>query len=142
MELHVKKLLTLVWTKFSVIGFHRWPEAPVETSYLRDVHRHEFGIEVTVMSKHGDRDVEFHALKRDCIAEIKARFGESVIAMAADELWFASRSCEHIAEELAGGLAAMGYIVHSITVNEDGENGATIMFDTSDAPGAGDAGRS
>lgn len=135
MEPRVKKLLTLVWTRFTVIGFHRWPEAPLETSYLRAVHRHEFGIEVTVASKHGDRDVEFHALKRDCIAEIKARFsgpggiGNALSGSpAAGEFWFASRSCEHIAEELAGGLSAMGYAVHSITVNEDGENGATIMF--------------
>jgi hypothetical protein len=52
-----------VWTTFTAPGFHRWPGASGQRSYLADLHRHLFHITVHVGVTHTDRDVEFHDLQ-------------------------------------------------------------------------------
>lgn len=103
-----------VTTRFE--GFHRWKDAPADVSFLRFMHRHLFGVTLGVWVTHNDRDVEFFQLKRKLEEHIK-------------ELWEGRKfdySCEAIAEMLICYITDQGYSVSFCTVDEDGENGATL----------------
>lgn len=71
-------------------GFHRWPEAEGERSYLADRHRHRFHFAVTVPVLHGDRQIEFHDLL-DYVRQAVVGFGGNVPN-------FGRSSCEELAE--------------------------------------------
>ena len=100
-----------VWITTDFTAFHRWEDAPEEVQFLREWHRHLFKVKVELKVTHSDRDVEFLILKRKVDQYIN--------------LWFAHSkfeySCEHIAESLLDHFDA-----YSVTVSEDGENGATV----------------
>ena len=98
------------------VGFHRWPDAPAEVAYLALNHRHEFHLRVEAVVSHGDRELEFHMLKR-----------------VVRELWdveieWGAMSCEHIAIRLADQLEERGKKVSAVEVFEDGECGARVEF--------------
>jgi len=120
-----------VWCKTSFIGFHCWPEAPREVLHLRSPHRHQFNVEVHVLVDHSDRAVEFQMLK-STVDHLLASNGMFVCirnpGRIADTMTAYSYSCEMMAEELAKALAVRGHTVHKVTVDEDGENGATLYF--------------
>lgn len=107
--------VTTIWATHTGIGFHRWPGAPEGRGYLRERHRHAFHVRAEVEVSHADRDVEFHDLQD----LIRLWWGP-----AARE-WGAS-SCEEIAQGVIDQLEGDGYRVASVTVAEDGENGATV----------------
>ncbi len=108
-----------IFVRFKVPGFHCWPGAPDHRLYLRARHRHLFGFEVSTMVGADDREIEFHDLidfARDCFDWPKN--GASVE--------FGARSCEMIARQLAGALARCYQRSFVVTVDEDGECGATV----------------
>lgn len=104
---------TTVWVTFQLEGWHRWPKAPETAIYLRRVHRHMFHYRVEVAVSHAEREVEFHQLRLDCINFATQHLLEQE-----------SASCETLAKRLLQSLNQ--HRVYSISVSEDGENGATI----------------
>jgi hypothetical protein len=105
---------TMVMVTHRVPGFHYWPGAPDEVSYLAHRHRHLFMVIVSVTVGHDNREVEFHTLQGD----VRSQFS--------DNMDFGARSCEMIAKDLIGKLEASGYRVAWAEVWEDGENGARV----------------
>ena len=97
-----------ITTRFE--GFHCWPEAPEQVSFLRDMHRHVFHVRLEVEVGHQDRDVEYILLKRDVDSYI-----EKIRKTPVTDTW----SCETWASVLLEQFQAM-----SVEVSEDGENGA------------------
>jgi hypothetical protein len=114
----VQKTSVFVTHKFH--GWHKWIDAPMTRAYLRDYHRHLFGVKVLVRVQHNDRDVEFHDLQDMVIAFVDKTFKDQ---------HFLS-SCEDIGQTIARHLIEEKKLeVSCITVDEDGENGAFIGFD-------------
>lgn len=112
-----------VWIKTSFVGFHCWPDAPAEVSYLRSLHRHTFNVRVCVSVDHSDRAVEFHLLKErveNCCTKLRHELSE-----------LRHLSCEMLAESLTEQLLDKQLFVCSVQVDEDGECGAEI-FPSSD----------
>lgn len=112
----IAHLNRFVWVTHRFVGFHQWPDAPVERAYLSFPHRHVFHVTATVKVMHDDREVEFH----DLLAQLTALCDE----LKRDELG----SCEQIAGQLATALAERypnRYL--EVEVSEDGENGATLI---------------
>ncbi len=114
---------TTVWLTTAVTGFHAWPDAPDAVAYLRAQHRHRFGVRVEVLVDHDHRDVEFHMLKREVHEHLPLEFERDA---ETGEYAFGALSCEHIATALFLALNNGGYRVASVTVDEDGECGATV----------------
>ena|ERR1700685_4378654 len=110
---------TYVYCQTRFEGFHQWPEAPEEVSYLREMHRHEFRVKVVVKVNHDNRDVEFITLKNHTNQIIKT--GKSKGG------WTGQLSCEQIANAIIGKLLDRRYQVHSVEVSEDGENGSIVV---------------
>lgn len=113
-----------VKTRFA--GIHRYPDAPMEVDFLRHPHRHDFHVEVTIEVFHDDREIEFFMLKTrvDDYLKLYEEYNRGSCG-----------SCETIARSLftAIRMAPWGKVPHldsfrklSVSVFEDGENGATI----------------
>ena len=120
----------MIWVTFQKEGIHKYPGADTDpnlatgdeydVSFLGYPHRHIFHFKVAIQVFHNDRDIEFIQFKR--WLENSFRDG----AMKLDH-----KSCEMISDEL------YMYIANrypdrdiEITVSEDGENGATIYYNT------------
>ena len=92
---------------------HCWPGATAPVAFLQNEHRHIFKISARAEVSHNDRDIEFITLKE-------------IIQKFCDEQWagrdIGSTSCEDIAETLLNAFDE----IDSVTVSEDGENGATL----------------
>jgi hypothetical protein len=119
---------TRIWVTFFKEGIHKYPAAltdpmlatddEYDVSFLGYPHRHIFHFRVGIEVFHDDRDIEFIQFKR---------WLEKLYAEKTLELDY--KSCEMIANELAT-------VIHGtypgrameITVGEDGENGATLEF--------------
>ena len=117
---------TKVWVTTSFVGFHCWPAAPKEVAYLRNLHRHLFGVKVTINVNHQDRDIEYHMLKAEVeklVTELKQRLEVSP-----------HFSCERMADYLATALASFKYYGKESTieveVDEDGECGSIVLIDS------------
>jgi hypothetical protein len=109
----------------AVVGFHAWPEAPEEVLYLRDVHRHVFGVRVEVLVEGSNREVEFHILKREATSVLIEFYTPH---MHNREVHFGNHSCEMIAEVVGDGLRRAGFRVSAVEVDEDGENAGRIEW--------------
>lgn len=97
-------------------GFHSWDDAPDEVDFLRDEHRHEFHVKLTVVVDHDDRDIEFILLKRaleEYIEDTLSRF---------------DYSCEQYARSIAEWAANTYDQPATADVSEDGENGAVVTI--------------
>ena len=110
-----------LWVTSSFIGFHQWPEAPNVVAYLRNLHRHVFGVKVTVQVTHSDRQVEFHLLK----AFMDSYISSDLLPMLRRS---PSMSCEQLARAIGSDLLLSNYRVVSVQVDEDGECGAEWFF--------------
>jgi hypothetical protein len=111
---------TSIYVKTHFIGFHHWPGAPQEVSFLRNLHRHIFNVRVAVWVDHSNRDVEFFILKNKVTTIIGAKLLPLLVSTP-------SMSCEMMAEFLLDCLRKTEtYKVRSVEVNEDGENGAVL----------------
>jgi hypothetical protein len=114
----------MIWVTFQREGIHRFPAAATDpnladVAFLANEHRHIFHFNVSIEVFHNDRDIEFIQFKR---------WLENLY-QGTLELNF--KSCEMISDDLYEVIASRypGRDIE-ITVSEDGENGATIRYNT------------
>lgn len=119
---------TTVFCKTKFEGIHRYPSAPDEVAYLRQPHRHMFGVQVDIDVYGTDRELEFIMLKHKVDNWIRKHLNELGV-------WeMETLSCEQVAMYLIAYLQTMycdemqkRQII--VTIDEDGENGATVYGD-------------
>ena len=119
----------MIWVTFQKEGIHCYPSASIDAalatgdeydvSFLGTPHRHIFHFNVAIQVFHNDRDIEFIQFKRWLENLYRGTL----------ELNF--KSCEMISDDLYQSIANRypDRDIH-ITVSEDGENGATIYYNT------------
>lgn len=124
------KAKRMIWVTFQKEGIHRYPAASTDpklasgdeydVSFLGMPHRHIFHFKVGIQVFHNDRDIEFIQFKR---------WLENLYKEGTLELNF--KSCEMISDDLYDQIASRytGRNVE-ISVSEDNENGATIVYNT------------
>lgn len=109
----------LVYFKDRWEDFHLWWSAPEEVKFLRDLHRHEFHIKVTIDVNHSDRDVEFILMKR--------WFKSEVVPVL--QKMPPSKSCEMMAELVIDKVKEKyNSKFIEVDISEDGENWAIISY--------------
>jgi hypothetical protein len=120
----------MIWVAFQKEGIHKYPGADTDpklatgdeydVSFLGYPHRHIFHFKVAIQVFHNDRDIEFIQFKR----WLENSFRDGVMQLD-------HKSCEMISDELYL-LITNRYPERDIeiTVSEDGENGATIYYNT------------
>ena len=118
----------MIWVTFTKEGIHKYPAAltdpklatgdEYDVSFLGYPHRHTFHFKVQIQVFHQDRDIEFIQFKR----WLENLYKEDTIQLD-------YKSCEMICDELAEAINEQ-YPARAITitVSEDGENGATIEY--------------
>lgn len=95
-----------------------------DVSFLGVPHRHIFHFRVEIEVFHDDRDIEFIQFKR-WLERLYSDVDSSTPVLNLNH-----KSCEMIAEDLATEINARYPNRNmTITVSEDGENGATIDFE-------------
>jgi len=111
-----------IWVTFRKEGIHCYPQAPEGVEFLRHPHRHIFHFTVAIEVFHDDRDIEFILFKRELEDLYEIDYGGT--------LQLDYKSCEMLADDLAGYIHGQypGRKL-TITVSEDGENGATCYYD-------------
>lgn len=112
------------------IALHRWPNAPESVSYLGNIHRHNFHVEVTLKVLSGDRELEFHqtqqtidtAIINMLVSQGTPWLENSPLAQDTGNLMIMECSCEDMAECIFGALSPdiQGRVL-SVVVSEDGE---------------------
>jgi hypothetical protein len=115
--------MTQVFSTFRVPGFHRWPAAPEPVSYLAARHRHIFHFRISVKVTGQDREVEFITMRNVAEQMVQEHWG----VVNTNECEFGTYSCEQIAQTLLGMLKSASHAVASVSVSEDGENGAIVQ---------------
>ena len=120
----------MIWVTFQREGIHKYPGADTDpklatgdeydVSFLGYPHRHIFHFKVAIQVFHNDRDIEFIQFKR----WLENSFKSGVMQLD-------HKSCEMICDDLYEFIASR-YPDRDIeiTVSEDGENGATIYYNT------------
>jgi len=118
---HAKRF---IWVTFQREGIHKFPAAAVDSNlqdvaFLANEHRHIFHFNISIEVFHNDRDIEFIQFKR---------WLENLYQ---GTLELNYKSCEMISDDLYEVIASRypGRDIE-ITVSEDGENGATIRYNT------------
>jgi hypothetical protein len=123
---HAKRM---IFVTFQKEGIHCYPSALIDAnlatgdeydvSFLGTPHRHIFHFNVAIQVFHNDRDLEFIQVKR---------WLENLYR---GTLELNHKSCEMIADDLYLAISNRypDRDIH-ITVSEDGENGATIYYNT------------
>lgn len=126
------KAKRMIWITFRKEGIHKYPAASedpklktgdmYDVSFLGYPHRHIFHFTVGIQVWHNDRDVEFIQFKR---------YIEQLYSSNEGVLSLDYKSCEMISDDLYEQVASR-YPDRDIeiTVSEDGENGATIYYET------------
>lgn len=119
-----------LWVTTQFVGFHKWSIAPDDVAYLRDRHRHVFGVRVSVdVRADDDRVIEFHMLQTRVNTWVREYLqeGDQINGEKADV-----GSCEQVCKYLMYRLhKSYGENINAaIEVNEDQECGA--LFSTSD----------
>jgi len=119
----------MIWVTFQKEGIHCYPAASIDAnlatgdeydvSFLGTPHRHIFHFNVAIQVLHNDRDIEFIQFKR---------WLENLYR---GTLELNHKSCEMIADDLYLAISNRypDRDIH-ITISEDGENGATIYYNT------------
>jgi hypothetical protein len=98
---------------FKVVGFHYYPHAPKQVSFLRDSHRHTFGFECVFSVQDLNRELEFFIMRDKIVSHLDKIYPRHITG----GLDFGAMSCEMIAAEL---VTTFGLV--SCKVDEDGEN--------------------
>ena len=112
-------------------ALHQWPEAPPEVSFLAHPHRHVFVAYVTVLVRHGNRDVEFFALKElidQAVGWLTLSTKKETAEVSGIGLPLIKLSCEDIALFIGNYLKKIGIIVKQVEVSEDDENSGIVEF--------------
>jgi hypothetical protein len=124
-----------IWVTFQKEGVHMYPGADTDpklatggwddVGFLGVPHRHIFHFRVGIEVFHNDRDIEFIQFKR-WMERLYAEVDSSTAVLQLDY-----KSCEMIADDLYVQIADRypGRVV-TIEVAEDGENGCTITYNT------------
>ena len=119
-----------IFVRFQKEGIHMYPAAATDpklktgdeydVSFLGTPHRHIFHFEVTIEVFHNDRDIEFIQFKR----WLENQYSQGILALD-------YKSCEMISDDLYDVIATR-YPNRNvvISVSEDNENGATIVYNT------------
>lgn len=106
-----------IWVTFALEGFHCYPLAPEDVSYLQQMHRHLFKFRVEIEVFHDERDIEFHQFLKLCKG------------FYADARSMNAKSCETLARDLGAYLhAAHPGRFLTVEVSEDGECGSVVRF--------------
>ena len=125
------KAMRTIFVRFQKEGIHKYPAAATDptlatgdeydVSFLATPHRHIFHFEVTIEVFHNDRDIEFIQFKR----WLENQYSQNILALD-------YKSCEMISDDLYE-IIATRYPDRNIIikVSEDDENGASIMYRTS-----------
>ena len=123
--------LSMIWVKFQKEGIHCYPAAATDpklatgdeydVSFLATPHRHIFHFQVSIQVFDDDRDIEFIQFKR----WLEKCYSNGTLELN-------HKSCEMIARELNTTITAR-YPGRKtlISVSEDNENGASIIFNNS-----------
>lgn len=107
--------------KTNFIGFHHWDGAPESVSFLRNRHRHVFGIHATIQVNKLDRELEFFTV----VNEI-----DNFVKLSYPSKDFGSMSCEMIAEKILTYLKSVyGNREYKVRVSEDEENSGIVTFE-------------
>lgn len=110
-----------IYVTFQRVGYHMYPDAPSEVSYLQDRHRHLFKFKVQIQVWHNEREIEFHMF----LNRIESWYNEGTLELN-------SKSCETIADDLYEKLKEAYGSEHPrdliIEVSEDGECGAVCHY--------------
>jgi hypothetical protein len=113
-----------IWVTFQREGIHKFPAAATDpkladVAFLANEHRHIFHFNVAIEVFHNDRDIEF------------IQFTRWLESLYQGTLELNFKSCEMISDDLYEVIASRypGRDIE-ITVSEDGENGATIRYNT------------
>jgi hypothetical protein len=109
---------TTITVKTQFEGFHRYPNAPKEVSFLRHIHRHLFYVQATLSVSHDDRDLEFFIVKRNL-----EKFTQTLHLLE-------DKSCEMLAKAILQYLMQSYFNLdyYEVSVFEDNENGSTVKF--------------
>jgi len=113
-----------IWVTFQRAGFHRYPAASTDeflndVSYLGNKHRHLFKFRIKIEVWHDDREIEFHQFLNFC---------ESLFNKGNIDIDY--KSVEMLADDLYTEIIKKyPYRDMIIDVSEDGECGATLVFD-------------
>lgn len=120
--------------KLNIPGFHRWPKAPNSHAYLRNLHRHEFHIQVEIKVDE-NRAYEFIEIKDKFHSWLLENFGEAVtpaqVSLSLKNHIYLDKiekqSVEGLAEEILMYIDGeyKNYGIR-VTVMEDGENGSRV----------------
>jgi hypothetical protein len=120
----------MIWVTFRKEGIHAYYDAnhdpalktgdEYDVSFLGMPHRHIFHFTVAIEVLHNNRDIEFIQFKR----WLENQYSDGVLELN-------NKSCEMISDDLYQ-IIATRYPDRDIqiTVAEDGENGATITYNT------------
>ena len=120
----------MIFVTFQKEGIHMYPAAAsdfnlkmgdeYDVSFLATPHRHIFHFEVSIEVFHNDRDIEFIQFKR----WLENQYSQGILALD-------YKSCEMISDDLYEVIATR-YPDRNIViqVSEDNENGATIVYNT------------
>lgn len=94
---------------------HRWKDAPDKVHYLRNLHRHNFHLQVDIQQFGDDRDIEY------------IMFADHVKELSKEYQWHENTSCEMFSIDLKGRIEKK-YRGRKVRVSlyEDGENGCII----------------
>lgn len=110
-----------IWVTWKFPGFHQYPTAPSPVSYLANKHRHIFGVRVELeVDVDLDRELEFHMIKNNLMVKFYA-------ALDDQDTGSCENMCNILAEIIGQHYPMRGY---SITVDEDGECGSTLLSET------------
>ena len=124
------KAIRTIFVRFQKEGIHKYPAAATDpnlatgdeydVSFLATPHRHIFHFEVSIEVFHNDRDIEFIQFKR----WLENQYSQNILALD-------YKSCEMISDDLYEVIATR-YPDRNIViqVSEDNENGATIVYNT------------
>jgi hypothetical protein len=108
-----------IWITTSFVGFHQFPLAPPAVAFLRNLHRHRFGVRVYFQVTDNERQLEFFL----CQAEVNQVLSKELLPQMEVNK---QMSCEAMAEVIFKALQVRKYPVQLVSVDEDGENGAQV----------------
>lgn len=121
-------------SKFTIPGFHYWPDAPDEYAYLRNQHRHLFYFKIEVEVNDSNREIEFIDFGTKVKTSIYRNQEYKIHKHMNSHLDFRNKSCEQLCKDTYNvmhnddDLFKQAYHLIKISVFEDNENGASIYF--------------
>lgn len=110
---------TSIFVTAQFAGMHQWSSCPFpQVWFLKFAHRHIFHVRVELGVAHDDRDLEFFMVQKE-LKDITMSFPDHL----------GEKSCEMLCKDIYDQLNPSFGTITSITVSEDGENGATVHWD-------------